>query len=138
MEEEANVIKGVSHVSLSVSDLHRSLEFYRDVLKLPLLREPFAGSKFAGQEAMCLIGGQTALVLQCHDDRKPGAFDPRRAGLDHLALHVSSREALEEWEAQLDKSSCSHSGIIDVEGWGWMIELHDPDGIQLELFALAK
>lgn len=136
MEEEA-IVKGVSHVSLSVSDLHRSLEFYRDVLKLPLLREPFSGSKFAGQEAMCLIG-QTALILQCHDDHEPGAFNPRRAGLDHLALHVSSREALEEWAVLLDESSCSHSGIIELEGWGWMIEFRDPDGIQLELFALAK
>ena len=96
MEQEA-IVQGVSHVSLSVSDLHRSLGFYRDVLKLPLLRGPFRGTKFEGEEAMCLIG-QTALVLQCHSGHEVGAFDPRRTGLDHLAFHVSSREALEEWK----------------------------------------
>ena len=136
MEQEA-IIQGVSHVSLSVSDLHRSLEFYRDVLKLPLLREPTPGTKFEGEEAICLIG-QTALVLQNHADHESGAFDPRRTGLDHLAFHVSGREALEEWEALLDESACSHSGIVEVEGWGWMIEFRDPDGIQLEMFALKR
>ncbi len=136
MEQEA-ILQGVSHVSLSVSDLHRSLEFYRDVLKLPLLQKPFQATKFKGEEAMCAIG-QTALVLQCHSDHEGGAFDPRRTGLDHLAFHVASHEALEEWETLLDESACSHSGITKVEGWGWMIEFRDPDGIQLELFALSR
>jgi catechol 2,3-dioxygenase-like lactoylglutathione lyase family enzyme len=136
MEEEA-FIRGVSHVSLSVSDLHRSLAFYQDVLKLPILAKPFAGVNFDGEEAMLRVG-QTALVLQCHRDHGGGAFDPRRTGLDHLALHVASREALEEWEVLLDESACSHSGIVDIAGWGWMIEFRDPDGIQLELFALSR
>jgi len=136
MEQEA-IVKGVSHVSLSVSDLHRSLGFYRDVLKLPLLQEPISGAKFEGEEAMCLIG-QTALVLQSHADHEGGAFDPRRTGLDHLAFHVSGRDVLEEWETLLDESACSHSGIVEVEGWGWMIEFRDPDGIQLELFAPSR
>jgi len=131
--EEAAFIKGVSHVSLSVSDLHRSLEFYRDALKLPLLREPYPGIKFEGQEAMLLVG-KTALVLQAHDHHQAGAFDPRRTGLDHLAFHVSNRAALEEWETLLDEATCSHSGIVEVEGYGWMIEFRDPDGVQLELF----
>ena len=136
MEQEA-IVQGVGLVSLSVSDLHRSLEFYRDVLKLPLLQNPINGTKFEGEEAMCLIG-QTALVLQCHANHEGGAFDPRRTGLDHLAFHVSSREVLEEWEALLDESACSHSGIVEVEDWGWMIEFRDPDGIQLELFARSR
>ena len=29
-------------------------------------------------------------------------------------------------------------GIVEVEGWGWMIGFRDPDGIQLELFALSR
>ena len=133
MEPDA-ILKGVSHVSLSVSDLHRSLEFYRDVLKLPMVQAPMRGTKFAGEEALVAVG-KTAIALQCHDAHQSGAFDPRRLGLDHLAFHVSSREALEEWSTLLDESSCSHSGIIDVEGFGAMIELRDPDGIQLEIFA---
>ncbi|MBW3619960.1 MAG: VOC family protein [Actinobacteria bacterium] len=55
--------------------------------------------------------------------------------VDHLAFHVRDRDALEHWVAHLDEAGVAHSGIVDVGGWGWMIELRDPDGIQLELFA---
>jgi len=121
MEQEA-IVQGVGLVSLSVSDLHRSLGFYRDVLQLPPLQKPFRAVKFEGEEAMCLAA----------------AFDPRRTGLDHKAFRVSSHEALEEWETLLDESAGSHSGIVDVAGWGSMIEFPDPDGIQLEPFALSR
>ena len=132
MEEEA-VLKGVSHVALSVSDLRRSLEFYRDVLKLPMLQPPTRATTFEGEEALLGVG-RIGLALKCHDDHQTGAFDHRHTGLDHLAFHVSNRGALEEWQTLLDESSCSHSGIVEVAGFGSMIVFHDPDGVQLELF----
>ncbi len=135
--EDSAFIKGVSHVSLSVSDLHRSLEFYRDVLKLPMILPPQRSEAFNGEEALCLIG-KTALALHCHDEQGGGAFDPRTVGLDHLAFHVSNLEALQEWETSLDDFSCSHSGIVELEGFGHMIEFRDPDGIQLELFTTSS
>jgi glyoxylase I family protein len=127
-------IKGVSHVSLSVSDLDMSLTFYRDALRLPVLREPYEGTVFAGREAM-LHAGRVVITLQAHTDNAGEAFDPTRTGLDHLAFHLSSRNDLEDWIEHLDRSQVLHSDVIEVTGYGWMIELRDPDGIQLELFA---
>lgn len=133
MDPKAALV-GINHVSLSVSDLDRSLEFYRDVLKLPLLAEPSPGVKFEGQGAILAVG-RTPLALHQHDHHQPGAFDPRRTGLDHLAFQVADREALEHWAMLLDASSCSHSGVQEVPGFGAHLHFHDPDGTQLELFA---
>jgi catechol-2,3-dioxygenase len=133
MEPEA-AVTGVSHLSISVSDLHRSLEFYRDVLKLPLLVEPSPGVGFEGHGAMLAVG-RVGLGLQQHADHQPGRFDPRRTGLDHLAFQVAGREVLEDWQALLDESNCSHSGIQEIPGYGFNLHFHDPDGVQLELFA---
>jgi len=132
--DESSAIKGVSHLSLSVTDLDRSLAFYRDVLGLPILAEPYDGVAFAGREAM-VLAGRVAVCLQEHARSDGSRFEPTRTGLDHLAFHVSDRSALEVWVDRLDAAGIEHSGIIDDVGtWGRMIELRDPDGVQLELF----
>jgi len=136
MEAEA-ALTGISHLSLSVSNLHRSLEFYQDVLKLPILIPPSPGVAFEGEGAIVLVGS-VALGLQQHADHAPGAFDPRRTGLDHLSFEVPSLEALEEWSTLLDESSCSHSGISELPGTGHHLHFRDPDGIQLEIFTRAS
>ncbi len=130
------MIKGVSHVALSVTDLDRSLSFYRDVLDLDILAEPYDGIVFEGREAI-LLAGRVAINLQEHAASDRSSFDPTRTGLDHLALYVSNHETLREWISRLDGAGVQHSDILEVEGWGWMIELRDPDGIQLELFTTA-
>lgn len=127
-----DAIKGVSHLSLSVTDLDASLAFYRDDLGLEVLAEPYEGEAFEGRQAL-LLAGRVALALQEHAASDQTRFDPTRTGLDHLAFHVSNREALERWMGRLDEAGIDHSEIIRLS-WGWMIELRDPDGIQLELF----
>ena len=56
----AMTIKGLTHISLSVTDLDRSLTFSRDVLRLPVFAERFEGTAFDGEEVM-LLAGRTAL-----------------------------------------------------------------------------
>ena len=127
-------IGGISHVSLSVSDLDRSLAFYRDVLALPVFVDTFEGALFEGREVMFRTGS-LVFALQEHRGRYEGdRFDPTRVGLDHLALAVRSVEALEAWVERLDDLGVEHSEIRDI-GFGHLVELRDPDGIQLELFA---
>jgi catechol 2,3-dioxygenase-like lactoylglutathione lyase family enzyme len=128
-------IKGFTHVSLSVSDLEASLQFYRDVLGMRVLAEPYEGEVFAGREAM-VLAGRAALCLQCHAANQRAQFDPRVTGLDHIALAVSSREDLESFAAHLTLQGIEHSGVKPLPGFGDFIELRDPDGILVELHAM--
>jgi catechol 2,3-dioxygenase-like lactoylglutathione lyase family enzyme len=129
------VIKGLTHVSLSVRDLDASLHFYRDVLGLGTLAEPYDGAVFDGREAM-LLAGRIALCLQCHTANTGAAFDPLRSGLDHIALAVASREDLDAFAAYLTSNGIEHSGVKPLPGFGDFIELRDPDDILVELHAL--
>lgn len=130
-------IKGLTHISLSVTNLDRSVGFYRDVLGLPTLVDRFDGSAFDGEEVM-LLAGRTALCLQAHTANGGEHFDPRRTGLDHLAFAVESMYQLEEHASRLTELGIVHSGIRPITGFGHVIELRDPDGIQLELHLLNR
>lgn len=132
--DEESGIRGISHVSLSVSDLDRSLAFYRDVLALPVFVDTFDGELFEGREVMFRTGS-LVFNLQEHRGRPPGdVFDPTRVGLDHLAFAVRTVQDLEAWVQRLDDCGVAHSEMRDI-GFGHLVELRDPDGIQLELFA---
>jgi len=127
-------IRGFTHVSLSVSDLTKSLAFYRDLLGLAILREPFDGEAFRGHEAM-VLAGRTALCLQQHEDCHPSGFDHRRPGLDHIAFAVESKPELARFAELLTASGLSHSGVKALPGYGHIVELRDPDGVLVELHA---
>jgi glyoxylase I family protein len=133
---DAPAVKGFTHVSLSVSDLQASLRFYRDVLGLPVLAEPYDGEVFDGREAM-VLAGRSALCLQCHRANSGTAFDPRHTGLDHIALAVGSREELMAFADHLAAKGVEHSGAKPLPGFGHFIELRDPDGILVELHAMS-
>ena len=128
-------VRGFTHVSLSVGDLDRSLGFYRDLLGLGVLVDVFPGEVFAGREAM-LLAGRTALCLQEHADRQEAGFDPRRVGLDHVALAIGSLDDLHAFADHLTEAGTDHSGVKPLPGFGHFIELRDPDGILVELHAM--
>ena len=130
-----STLNRLTHLSLSVTDLDRSLAFYRDTMGLPVFVEPFDGQVFEGREALLLVGGM-ALNLQAHRDTSGDGFDPTRTGLDHLAFAVSTEDELQAWAEHLSAAGVEHSGVKPVPGYGVMIELRDPDGIQLELHVL--
>jgi catechol 2,3-dioxygenase-like lactoylglutathione lyase family enzyme len=127
-------IRGFTHISLSVRDLESSLAFYRDVLGLPTLAEPYDGEVFEGREAM-LLAGRSALCLQEHRANTGARFDPRQTGLDHISLAVPSADELHAFAAHLDGAGVEHSGVKPLPGFGDFIELRDPDGILVELHA---
>ena len=70
-----------------------------------------------------------------HTNPTSDRFDERAVGLDHFALRVPDRAALEAWAKHFDDLGVPHSGIQEESG-GPLIVFRDPDNIQLELWAV--
>ena len=66
--------------------------------------------------------------------------DPDRAkalsGFDAVALLVPTREDVHRWKARLDEAGAPHGGIVTGHSGGAvLVGLHDPDGIEIRLYA---
>jgi glyoxylase I family protein len=125
---------GVSHVSLSVTDLDRSIAWYTDVLGLVNVMPTDA----PGLRRVLLAHPGTGLMvaLSQHDAGSGTPFDERTTGLDHLSFAVQDRDELAAWEARLAEKGVTFTPIQDVY-YGNVLVLRDPDNIQLELFVMA-
>jgi glyoxylase I family protein len=121
----------VTHVALTVTDLPASVAWYRRLLGTePVLDEdtgPFHHVVFA-------IGGGMLLGLHGFPDARPGGFDERRAGLDHVAFACADRAELDGWRKHLDNLDIPHGKIVDAH-YGSGLSVRDPDNIALEFFA---
>lgn len=118
-------ILAIHHLSLLVADTGRALEFYRDLLGLPVIERPELG--FPG--AWLAIGdGQLHLLELPNPDPLLGR--PGHVGRDrHLALTVQGLERLEEKLVQaaipVTRSKSGREAIF----------CRDPDGNGVELIA---
>ena len=66
--------------------------------------------------------------------------DPARAaavaGFDPVALAVPTRAAVGAWQLRLDELGQPHGGVVTGHrGGSVLIGLHDPDGIEIRLYA---
>ncbi|WP_329385526.1 VOC family protein [Streptomyces sp. NBC_01351] len=119
------------HVGLNVTDLERSIGFYRDSLGFALLAEgKEEGRRFA------LLGQDGELVLALWEQAE-GPFAPAAAGLHHLALAAADIEEVRAYEARLRDLGVefAYDGVV-AHGEGAAsggIFFHDPDGIRLEI-----
>jgi glyoxylase I family protein len=122
----------LTHVALTVSDLPRSVSWYRQLFdKDPVLDEdtgPF-------RHVVWMIGDGTLVGL--HQHTKLESSEPAsefRPGLDHLAFGCSDRSDLEAWKQRLDDLGIPNGGIVDAS-YGSGLSFRDPDNIPLEFFA---
>lgn len=60
-----------------------------------------------------------------------------RVGLDHMGVHVESREELEKWVAHLDENGVERSEIVESP-FGLHLHVKDPDQISIEFFVAAQ
>ncbi|MFE6283440.1 VOC family protein [Streptomyces sp. NPDC057877] len=121
------------HIGLNVTDITRSLAFYRDVLGFVLIGEgKEEGRRYA------FLGDGEKLVLTLWQQAE-GTYDATRAGLHHLALEVDSIDQVRTYEQALRASGATfaHEGVVaHAEGAAsGGIFFHDPDGTRVEISA---
>jgi glyoxylase I family protein len=128
-------VTSIHHISLTTSNLDRSVAWYSDLLGLTkIMDEPHAGGR-----AVVLMHPQGALFigLHAHAANTGERFAETSTGLDHVSLGVPNRAALVAWEQRLAERGVVHSPIADVS-YGSVLVFRDPDNIQLEFIAPAQ
>ncbi|WP_280354230.1 VOC family protein [Nocardia otitidiscaviarum] len=125
------VLAGVHHLKLPVSDLHRSIEWYRTRLGYEVGIEFHEHGTLMGVALHHPTGGP--LFGLRYDPEKAAAA----AGFDYFAIAVPDRMALETLAAHLDALGDSHAGV-HFASIGWILpELHDPDGHEIRFYTVA-
>jgi glyoxylase I family protein len=128
----------VAHVRLTVTDIERSRQFYESVFDWPVLIEVPENADEATKSALSFLyggvvydlGGTLIGLRPVATDR----FDEDRAGLDHIAFRMGSKDELETAAKHLDDLGIQHQPIKDI-GPSYILEFRDPDNIALELTA---
>jgi glyoxylase I family protein len=124
----------IAHVTPTVSDLDRSVQWYERLVDVKLHVDESPGPF---RRAVWLVGGHTLVGLhQFPDPSDDLPFDERRIGLDHLAFACGSRGDLGAWVARLEELEIANGGIVDAD-YGSALSWRDPDNIALEFFVPA-
>lgn len=127
-------LAGYSHLSLTVTDLDKSTQWYREILGFSLDSE-VQGDGFLRNRLRHPDAGIT-LTLTAHDAGAGDRFDERRAGMDHVSFAVASMEDLLGFQELFAERGVEQSDIKPTaSGAGGTITIRDPDNIQLEVFA---
>lgn len=112
----------LNHVAIHVSDVPRSIAFYRDVLQLELLPRPaftFPGAWFrlGNDQELHLIGDQQYPAVTQHRG-------------NHFALLIDN---VGDWERHLQAAGVAHLPRRIRPDGAYQIFLADPDGHYIEL-----
>ena len=124
----APALAGIHHLKLPVSDLARSLEWYRSRLGYQVQIE------FVEQGALMGCGlahpaGGPDLGLRLDPDRARAA-----AGFDYFAIGVPDKAAIDRLARRLDELGQPHAGVHRAS-MGWILpEVLDPDGHTLRFY----
>ena len=134
-------IRGFSHVCISVSDLERSLAFYRDGLGLrvifdvaldgPGMASVTGEAEARGRMVGCLVPGGITIELLGFTHRAQSERPPRRAtGYNNVALTVADLDAA--YAALEARGVHPLQRPVEVGGVR-MFFVADPDGTPIEL-----
>lgn len=121
----------IGHVALTVSDLERSVTWYRRLFDAEPVLDEDTGPY---HHVVWMLSGT---LLGLHQHLKEESSEPAsefRPGLDHVAFACTDRAELELWERRLDDLRIPHGGITDA-AYGSGLSFRDPDNIPLEFFA---
>ena len=125
-------VLGYHHLSLSVTDLGKSTEWYQQVLGLDVAAE-IEGEGFSRIRIRAPESGVT-LTLTRHDQQSGETFSERRPGMDHVAVEVGSVDDVLELKGRFEQLGVDHSDVKTSDRGTAMVTLRDPDNIQIEVF----
>lgn len=129
--------RGIQHVDLAVSDVERSLAFYRELLG-PLGLEDFlrVGTYRGTEDVLYLRLGHSYLGIRPADG---GAYRHYAPGLEHLAFQVDSRNEVDEAHERCLAAGYRvaspperHYAYLDDQDY-YAFFAFDPDGIRVEV-----
>ena len=126
---------GVDHLDLVVSDLDRSLAFYRALLEpLGYVR----ATTIAGErgERVVYLGGEGLVAVGLREAQTPGAHDRYRVGLHHVAFRAPSRAVVDErlgWVRGQGLEIESDPREYGYQAGYYAGFFYDPDGLKLEI-----
>lgn len=117
----------VGRVRLQVSDLSRSLVYYRDILGFDVLAEDSSTARLAGRQSL-------EHLIELHYE--PGTRPVARGstlGLYHFALLLPSRTALGQFVRHLARQRVQFGAADHLVSEA--VYLWDPDGLGIEVYA---
>jgi catechol 2,3-dioxygenase len=118
----------IGHVHLKVSDLERSVVFYRDVLGFEVQH------RYRDEAAFLSAGGYHHHIGLNTWESKGGSPPPTgTTGLFHVAIRYPSRQALANALKRVSDAGVSLTGASD-HGVSEAIYLRDPDQNGIELY----
>lgn len=123
-------LAAIHHVKIPVSDVRASIDWYRRVLEMEVAIEFTEEGELRGV-ALKASDGTTPIALR-HAPEHAAAL----AGFDLVALRVPTRDGVHAWAEHLAAIAQEHGGIVTGHhGGAVLIGLHDPDGIEIRLYA---
>jgi len=139
------MIKGIDHVSFTVSDMERSIPFYRDILGMKVDWDSAAeGVRFKGPEADKVTGcpgteqrlvfltiGSSRIELVQYTPSGKALLNNKASdtGSAHVCFKTDNIQEL--YERLLGNGVRFHCTPQHI-GFGWVTYFRDPDGIILE------
>lgn len=136
---DAPALAGYHHLGITVSDVEASEAWYARTLGLVrAFVEAHAGTdpdNGGYAVVMTCPGTGFFLGLDHHAEADKLPFDPRRTGLDHVALAACSPADVHAWAAHLDSVGVEHGPVIEGNDPMpmAMVSFLDPDGVPIEL-----
>jgi catechol 2,3-dioxygenase-like lactoylglutathione lyase family enzyme len=132
-EERRLRIAGLHHVTVICKDVERSLDFYRNLLGMRLVKQTVneddrgARHLFFGDEE-----GKPGTIVTCLEYPELDEGMVGRGSTHHFALAVASEEELAGWHAYLRSRGIPCTDVMD-RTYFKSLYLRDPDGHIIEL-----
>jgi catechol 2,3-dioxygenase-like lactoylglutathione lyase family enzyme len=124
-------VRRIRHAKLPVTDLRRSVAWYRSLLELELAGEFSERGVVRGVQLMD-PSGDFGIALR---DREFCASKPILDGFDAFALEVDSVAALHRLTERCETLGIAHGGVQDRGDYGASLDIPDPDGTVLRFLA---